>query len=132
MFDDVNLFYTLAEALFQRLISRPEVVAQLRAVGQVFRFISRQPEAQVTVDVRDETPRLILGPSDLSADLTVSADAETLHRVWLGEERLRDVLLAGRVDVAGSPVKALSLAGLFRQAEAVYPEILREHGLLEG
>ncbi len=131
MFDDVDLFYELAEELFRRLIARPGVIAQLQTAGQVFRFISRKPDTQITVDVRGAEPRLILGPSDLPADLTVTADAETLHRVWLGEERLRDVLLAGRVQITGSPIKALSLTGLFRQAEALYPELLRERGLLD-
>ncbi|NOZ29361.1 MAG: SCP2 sterol-binding domain-containing protein [Chloroflexi bacterium] len=130
MFDDVNLFYELAGELFRRLIARPGVIEQVRQAGQVFRFVSRKPATQITVDVRDTEPRLILGPSDLPADITVTADARTLHRVWLGEERLRDVLFSGRVSVEGPFLKALALVDLFRQAEALYPEILRERGLL--
>ncbi|HEY64029.1 MAG TPA: SCP2 sterol-binding domain-containing protein [Caldilineae bacterium] len=130
MFDDVDLFYELVEELFRRLMARPGVIEQARQAGQVFRFVSRKLLAQVTVDVRDTEPRLILGPSELPADITVTADAETLHHVWLGEKRLRDALFSGRVSVEGSLFKALALVDLFRQAEALYPEILRERGLL--
>ncbi len=104
----------------------------MRAAGQVFRFVSRQPPAPITVDVRGAEPQLLLGPSTLPADLTVTADAETLHRIWLSQERLRDALATGRVQVDGSPLKALNLVSLFRQAEAIYPALLRERGLFSG
>ena len=54
--------------------------------------------------------------------------ADTLHRIWMGEVRLRDAFMAGDVQVTGDVFKALRLTDLFRQAEALYPQILREKG----
>ncbi|GAB4564565.1 MAG: hypothetical protein Kow0047_14430 [Anaerolineae bacterium] len=129
MKDRETLFRELATALFERLIARPEVVDQIRAAGEVFRFASRDPEVEVTVSLRGDVPQLIFGPSDLRPDFTVSAAARTLHRVWLGEEKLRDALFEGGIDVEGPLLKAMSLIPLFREAERIYPEILDQHGV---
>jgi hypothetical protein len=64
----------------------------------------------------------------------VRTPADVLHRAWLGQDRLRDAFLAGRIKLDTSPLRALtllsSLSGLFQQLESLYPQVLRDHQLL--
>jgi hypothetical protein len=67
-------------------------------------------------------------------DVGLRAPADVLHRAWLGQERLRDAFLSGKIKLDTSPLRAItfesSLSRLFQRLQILYPQVLRDHELL--
>lgn len=132
---DTDTFYAVMADLFDQVLRQPELVRPLRDSKVVLHIVITQPEASLVLDARPDPPRFSTGavPKD-QATLGLRMPADVLHNVWLGKIRLRDAYLAGQMQLTTSPLKALSLLmglqGLFRYIESIYPQVLRQRGLL--
>ena len=129
-YPDTGTFCEVMTDLFERAMARPETGLAIRQVGLVFRLVTTDPEAVLTVDGRAQPPQFTSAPPAGPADLVLRLPADLLHQIWLGEVRLRDAFFGGQVQVEGPMLRALGLANLFRQVEALYPQVLRERGLI--
>jgi hypothetical protein len=49
----------------------------------------------------------------------------------MGQTSIRSGLASGRLKARGAILKALSLSSLFQQGQKVYPQVLREQGLIK-
>ncbi len=122
-------FYSTMRALFDRLSAEPDGVAQFRKSGVAIRVRVTDPDAVITLNSRHLPSGVVFGPSNGRVDLELTLPADTLHRIWLGQTRLRDALARGEIQVKGIVLKALLLAPLFQRAETLYPEILQAQGI---
>ena len=73
---------------------------------------------------------MICGVDGHRADLVIHTRMDVLHRVWMSEIKLRDAFFSGQCRLDGSMLRALSLGGVFRRIEALYPVLLRERKLI--
>lgn len=117
-------------ALFERLNNTPHAVDEFTKNNMIVSITLANPTLHLGLDGRSKPVRIHFSPDGVKPNLSIYMDAELLHDIWLGKVRLRDAFFDGRIKTKGSIFKAMKLAGLFRQAEALYPTILRERGLL--
>ena len=132
-YDDPQSFYNVMTDLFERAMALPHARQALRASSVMLRMVTTDPAAVLTLDGRADPPRFACGPTGDPADFTLRLPADVLHEIWLGKIKLQDAFFGGQVQLEGSPMRALglvsNLGGLFRQVEALYPQVLRERGL---
>jgi putative sterol carrier protein len=112
----------------------PKLFGSLQREKVVLQMSLTQPDATLVVDGRSNPVRFATGTPVARPDIGLRLSADTLHNIWLSKIRLRDAFAAGTVKLDTSPVRALSLVNsltdLFRYIERLYPQVLRERGLL--
>jgi len=131
---DSVAFYSIMSDLFARVMAAPGMLQPLVKEKAVLRIVTTGPAGILTVDGRSHPPRFLTGLAEGSADVGLRVPADTLHYVWLGKIRLRDAFLAGTIRLDTPPLHALGLltglTEMFRFVEKIYPQVLRERGLL--
>ena len=128
-YQDDKQFYAVMNQLFGRLMKNPVATDQFARSNLVIRLNTRQPNAQILLDGRGRPVEALFGPQVGKADLELNLEADTLHRIWLGEVRLRDAFFGGQIATKGYVFKAMQLGDLFIEAERQYPQVLMEMGL---
>jgi len=128
-YQDDKQFYAVMNQLFGRLMKNPVATDQFARSNLVIRLNTRQPNAQILLDGRGRPVEALFGPQVGKADLELNLEADTLHRIWLGEVRLRDAFFGGQIATKGYVFKAMQLGDLFVEAERQYPQVLMEMGL---
>ena len=137
-YPDTATFYVVMTDLFGRVIAAPGVLKPLTDGKVLLRMTVTEPDAVLIVDGRLNPPRFIPGPTvpvSGQPDIGLRIPADVLHNVWLNRMRLRDAFMAGKMHLDTSPLRALgllsSLTGMFRFTEQIYPQVLREHGMMK-
>ena len=136
-YPDTATFYVVMTDLFGRVIAAPGVLKPLTDGKVLLRMTVTEPDAVLIVDGRTIPPRFITGASGgaVQPDIGLRIPADVLHNVWLNRMRLRDAFMAGKMHLDTSPLRALgllsSLTGMFRFTEQIYPQVLREHGMVQ-
>jgi hypothetical protein len=132
---DSQSFYNVMIDLFGQVIEDPALLQPLRDGNALLRIVTTEPDAVLVLDGRFDPPRFTAGRMvSEKVDLGLRTPADILHRAWLGQERLRDAFLTGKIKLDTSPLRALtlhsSLSALFSQLESLYPQVLRDHELI--
>jgi len=127
-FRDTEHLYRVMGALVSRLNREPEIAGKLLESRLVVRFICRDPEGMVTVDLTREPITARFGETELEPDVTFSLSGDTAHLFWLGRLNITRAIATRQVVARGSVPKALKLLPAIKPAYALYPEVLRELG----
>lgn len=131
VFADSEQFYTATKALFARLAEQdPGAADAILASHLVIRVRSSDPEAEININGRKRPLQTTFGPSPTRPTLEIELAGDTLHQIMLGEQSMKKALADGRLKVRGPAWKAMALADLFRRGQTLYPEVLREQGLV--
>ncbi|MBX7235087.1 MAG: SCP2 sterol-binding domain-containing protein [Caldilineales bacterium] len=120
----------VAEELFQRISRTPGATDDFARSRMLISVHLSEPDAFIGLNGRTRPVTFSYQPDGATPDLELHLTADTLHDVWMGTRRLRDAFFGGEIRTKGSIFKAMQLAPLFRQAEALYPQLLKEKGLL--
>lgn len=131
-------FYTDSEQLYgsMRLLfarieqEEPGATDAILGARLVIRLRCTAPEAEVTINGRQRPVQTVFGPDSARPTLDIELASDTLHEILTGQLSLRTALVNGLLSVRGPALKAMALADLFRRGQAVYPEVLRERGLV--
>lgn len=129
-YPDSETFYEVMQVLFERLKRKPGATDEFARSGLVIHVEVSRPDAFIGLDARSTPIGFRFRPDSKPADLKLFLEADILHQIWLSQLRLRDAFFDGKIKTKGSVFKAMQLAPLFRQAEELYPVILRERGML--
>lgn len=122
---DEQLYATL-RALFARIEEHdPQAARTLLNSRLRIRLRFSQPTAELLIDASQRPFHVAYGPCDARPDLDVSLTADTLHQILLGRLSLAKALGNKSLQPNGPVWKVMALAGLFRQAQAVYPDVLQ-------
>jgi hypothetical protein len=124
--------YAVLQTLFEHLrqdASNP--VDALVASRLVVRFDLDDPAASITINGRRQPVQVTYGNSPVRPVLDVQMSADTLHRVLLDEISLKKALADRTLKVRGPVWKTGSMAEILRQGRAYYPQVLRDHHLLD-
>ncbi len=128
IFNDTDHLYSVFDRFLNRVASEPDVAAGLLAGNFVLRFRYTKPEAQITIDLRDDSMRWELGDSDLEPELEMIQTGDVAHQFWMGSLNL-PVAVATRQVVSRGPLpKALALLPAVKPTYALYADVLRELG----
>jgi hypothetical protein len=130
-FADTDQLYTCTKVLFAQIEEQDRGAADaILASHLVIRLRCTGPDGEIILNGRQRPVQTTFGPSRLRPTLDIELTADTLHCIMLGEQSMKEALANGKLKVRGPVWKALALADLFHQGQALYPQILRDQGLL--
>jgi hypothetical protein len=131
-YSSAESLYTVMRVLFEYLrqdASNP--VDALVASRLVVRFQLEDPLASITINGRRRPVQVTYGDSPVRPVLDAQLSADTLHRVLLDEISLKKAVADRTLKVRGPVWKTRSMAEILRQGRTYYPQVLRDHHLLD-
>ena len=131
-YTDTDQLYFCMQALFARIgQEEPGAANAILASHLVIRLRCTDPDAEITMNGRQRAVQTTFGPCRMRPTLDIELTASTLHRILLGELSLTKALADGLLKVYGPVWKTMALADLFHRGQVLYPQMLREQGLLD-
>jgi hypothetical protein len=115
--------------LLEQLVADPALGPQFQRADTIVQYRYREPEATITVDIRgDVEPCVVLGPTGLVPEVTLTMDADTAHRFFLGEVNVTVALARRQIHASGPVAKILKLVPLVRPSFPLYRAQLEAEG----
>ena len=112
-FKDAQEVYDTLGKLFQDLVTDDELAPKFRQANTIVRYEYSEPDSVITVRLQDGQPGEVdLGESDMEPEVTMSMEADTAHRFWLGEVNVTVALARGQIKAKGPVAKILKLVPL--------------------
>ena len=114
-FKDEQEVYDHIGKLFQDLMRDDELVPKFQRANTVVQYGFRNPESTITVKMLEsEEPQVDLGATTLEPEVTMTMDADTAHRFWLGKVNVTVALARGQMKAKGPVAKILKLVPLVK------------------
>jgi putative sterol carrier protein len=121
--------YDTIGKLFEDLRDDAELFPKFQKANTIVRYEFREPDSQITVKMLDgEAGQVDLGPSDLEPEVTMSMEADTAHRFWLGKVNITVALARGQIKAQGPVAKILKLVPLVKPVFPRYEAQLAGQG----
>jgi hypothetical protein len=102
-----------------------EVGPKLKAADLVMRVLYTDPDVEMNVVFRDPV-RVVLGPVEETADVTLAMPADIADKFWRGDYNLAVGLAKGQVKAKGPVNKILKLVPLTKPLFPMYRELVAE------
>ncbi len=113
-----DVYETLGK-LFVEIMADEELSTKFRKADTIVRYQYTDPESEITVRLQEGAPGEVdLGPSDMEPEVTMTMEADTGHRFWLGDVNVTVALARGQIKASGPVAKILKLVPL---AKPVFP-----------
>ena len=129
-YSDPKTIRSVMKEVFDRLNATPGASDNFVKNRMLVSLYLDHPKVFIGLDGRQKPVGISFSPDGVKPDLAIRLDADLLHNILLGAVRLRDAYFGGQIKTKGSIFKAMKLADLFRQAEKLYPVVLKERGLM--
>ena len=114
-FKDEQEVYDHIGKLFQDLMRDDELLPKLQRANTVVQYAFRDPESRITVKMLEgQDPQVDLGSTDLEPEVTMTMEADTAHRFWLGKVNVTVALARGQMKAKGPVAKILKLVPLVK------------------
>jgi len=121
--------YDTLGKLFVDMVDDDELFGKFRKSNTIVQYRFHDPDSQITVRMKeDEEPKVDLGATDLQPEVTMTMDADTAHRFWLGQVNVTVALARGQIKAKGPVAKVLRLVPLARPVFPRYEAQLKEQG----
>jgi len=121
--------YDTIGKLFEDLRDDEELFGKFQKANTVVQYVFREPESTITVKMLDGEPGQVdLGPTQLEPEVTMSMDADTAHRFWLGKVNVTVALARGQMKAKGPVAKILKLVPLVKPVFPRYQAQLESQG----
>ncbi len=131
-FKSSEQFYTSARILFDRLLTQnPEAAEPVEKAKLLMLFRCTEPTVSFLINGRRHPAKVEFGQDKIRPEINATLSTDTLHLILLGDLPLSKALSTNSIKVRGSVWKLTSLADLFQECQTLYPDILREQGLLK-
>jgi hypothetical protein len=126
-FKDADEVYETLGKLFVDIANDEELAPRFRQANTIVRYEYTEPDSAITVRLQEDQPGDVdFGPSEMEPEVTMSMEADTAHRFWLGEVNVTVALARGQIKAKGPVAKILKLVPL---AKPIFP---RYKAQLEG
>ena len=128
-FKDAQEVYDTIGKLFAELAEDDELAPKFRKADTIVRYEYRNPESTITVRLQEGQPGDVdCGPSDMEPEVTMSMEADTAHRFWLGQVNVTVALARGQIKAKGPVAKILKLVPLTKPIFPRYKAQLEAQG----
>ena len=118
-FKDADEVYETLGKLFVELMADDELASRFRKANTIVRYQYSNPDSAITVRLQEDQPGDVdFGDSSMEPEVTMTMDADTAHRFWLGEVNVTVALARGEIKANGPVAKILKLVPL---AKPVFP-----------
>ena len=121
-------FYAVMQTIFERLIADPAATQDFQSRKMMVRIKGTNPPVELLLNGKTTPIQVSLGSQPGRADLELLIAVDLLHGILTDQESLKAAFMDGRMKVGGNIFRALQLTDLFRKIEAIYPDVMREHG----
>jgi putative sterol carrier protein len=128
-FKDAQEVYDTIGKLFQEVAEDDELVSEFQQADTIVQYAHRDPEAIITVRLQKDQPvEVDLGKTDMEPEVTMSMEADTAHRFWLGQVNVTVALARGQIKASGPVAKILKLVPLTKPIFPRYKAQLEADG----
>ncbi len=128
-FDDAQEVYDTLGRLFVELTEDEELAPRFRKANTIVRYEYADPESAITVRLLEDEPgKVDFGESEMEPEVTMSMDADTAHKFWLGEVNVTVALARGEIRAKGPVAKILKLVPLTKPVFPRYRAQLEAQG----
>lgn len=128
-FKDSDEVYATLGKLFQDLASDPELSGKFRKANTIVQYAYRDPDSTITVRLQEGEPGDVdFGETGMEPEVTMSMEADTAHRFWLGKVNVTVALARGQIKAKGPVAKILKLVPLTKPVFPRYKAQLEEQG----
>jgi hypothetical protein len=126
--NDQEVYDTIGK-LFEDLRDDGELFPKFQKADTIVRYEFREPDSQITVKMLAGEPGQVdFGPSEMEPEVTMSMEADTAHRFWLGKVNITVALARGQIKAEGPVAKILKLVPLVKPVFPRYEAQLQEQG----
>ncbi len=128
-FKDAQEVYDVIGKLFVDIANDEELAPRFRKANTIVQYDYREPESTITVRLQEGQPGDVdFGETDMEPEVTMSMEADTAHRFWLGEVNVTVALARGQIKAKGPVAKILKLVPLTKPIFPRYKAQLTEQG----
>jgi hypothetical protein len=118
-FKDAQEVYDTIGKLFAGIASDDELAPRFRKANTIVQYVHRDPDSKITVRLKEDEPADVdFGETEMEPEVTMSMEADTAHRFWLGRVNVTTALARGQIKATGPVAKILKLVPL---TKPVYP-----------
>ena len=118
-FKDADEVYAVLGKLFQDIVADEELGPKFRRANTIVRYEYSEPESVITVRLQEGEPAAVdFGATEMEPEVTMTMEADTAHRFWLGHVNVTVALTRGQIKAKGPVAKILKLVPL---AKPVFP-----------
>ncbi len=129
LFKDSQDVYDTLGRLFVELASDEELAPKFRKANTIVRYAYSDPESAITVRLQEGQPGDVdFGESEMEPEVTMTMEADTAHRFWLGQVNVTVALARGEIKAKGPVAKILKLVPLAKPVFPRYKAQLEEQG----
>jgi putative sterol carrier protein len=119
LFKDAQEVYDTLGKLFVEIANDDELAPKFRKANTIVRYQYNDPESAITVRLREGEPGDVdFGDSEMEPEVTMTMDADTGHRFWLGQVNVTVALARGEIKASGPVAKILKLVPM---AKPIFP-----------
>ena len=123
-FKDAQEVYDILGRLFVDIATDEDVAPKFRKANTIVRYQYRDPESAITVRLQEGQPGDVdFGESEMEPEVTMSMEADTAHRFWLGKVNVTVGLARGQITAKGPVAKILKLVPL---AKPIFPRYVAQ------
>jgi SCP-2 sterol transfer family len=123
-FKDAQEVYDIVGKLFVDIANDDELAPRFRKANTIVRYQYRDPDSAITVRLQEGQPGDVdFGESDMEPEVTMSMEADTAHRFWLGKVNVTVALARGQITAKGPVAKILKLVPL---AKPIFPRYVAQ------
>jgi putative sterol carrier protein len=128
-FKDAQDVYDTIGKLFVDIANDDELAPKFRKANTIVQYDYREPESKITVRLQEGQPGDVdFGDTDMEPEVTMSMEADTAHRFWLGEVNVTVALARGQIKAKGPVAKILKLVPLTKPLFPRYKAQLEAQG----
>jgi hypothetical protein len=128
-FKDADEVYETIGKLFVEIANDEELAPKFRKANTIVRYEYANPDSVITVRLQEGQPGDVdFGESDMEPEVTMTMDADTAHKFWLGEVNVTVALARGQIKAKGPVAKILKLVPLTKPIFPRYKAQLEEQG----
>lgn len=118
--------YTYVGGVFRSADGTDGVGEKLRKANMVLRLDYTNPEATITVVMKEPAVEVITGPTDIEPDVRMSLSSDNANRYWRGEYNIAVGLAKGEVKAKGPVTKILKLVPATKPLYPMYRDLVAE------
>jgi putative sterol carrier protein len=128
-FNDADEVYATIGKLFQDLADDEELAPKFRKANVIVKYEYSNPDSVITVRLQEGQPGDVdFGETDMEPDVTMTMEADTAHRFWLGKVNVTVAMARGQIKAKGPVAKILKLVPLTKPIFPRYKSQLEAQG----
>jgi putative sterol carrier protein len=126
-FKDAQEVYDTIGKLFADIASDEELAPKFRKANTIVQYDYSNPDSVITVRLQEGQPGDVdFGETQMEPEVTMSMEADTAHRFWLGKVNVTVALARGQMKAKGPVAKILKLVPLTKPIFPRYRALLEQ------